>query len=136
MHSQGFTAIHLVAYVAAQPGTVRAWRCKLCPGVWKRWAEISGPCAASADGARQPVRSPRAATMPKPPSFDKLMAAEELLSEARDMEFAAGNNATGYALNSILLTLFQVALIDDAEAWLAPLYEAATARATQGGSDA
>ena len=36
---------HLVAYVAAQPGTVRAWRCKICPGVWERWADITGPCA-------------------------------------------------------------------------------------------
>lgn len=35
---------HFVAYVAAQPGTIRAWRCKRCPGVWKRWADINGPC--------------------------------------------------------------------------------------------
>jgi len=36
---------HLVAYVGAGHGTVRAWRCKRCPGVWDRWANISGTCA-------------------------------------------------------------------------------------------
>lgn len=35
---------HFVAYVAAQPGTVRAWRCERCHGVWPRWADIGGPC--------------------------------------------------------------------------------------------
>lgn len=35
---------HFVAYVAAQPGTKRAWRCRNCSGVWPRWADISGSC--------------------------------------------------------------------------------------------
>jgi hypothetical protein len=35
---------HMVAYVAAQLGTVRAWRCQNCLGVWPKWKDISGPC--------------------------------------------------------------------------------------------
>jgi hypothetical protein len=41
---EALAVTHLVAYVAAQPGTERAWRCQRCPGVWPRWADISGGC--------------------------------------------------------------------------------------------
>jgi hypothetical protein len=53
------------------------------------------------------------------PSHDALMAAQEALGNARNIEQAAGNNLVAELLNQLTLTVFKVALQDDLDEWLA-----------------
>jgi hypothetical protein len=53
------------------------------------------------------------------PSHDALMAAQEALGNARNIEQAAGNNLVAELLNQLTLAVFKVALQDDLDEWLA-----------------
>lgn len=76
-----------------------------------------------APDAAEPLRSdaetPAAEHPTQLPSFEKLMAAQELLSRAREVEQAAGHPAVSQVLNSFVISLFQLALMEDAESVLA-----------------
>jgi hypothetical protein len=50
------------------------------------------------------------------PSFEMLMKAQEVLSEARDLESKAGHKGAAMVLNDLTLSLFQIALSDEFDA--------------------
>lgn len=53
------------------------------------------------------------------PSHAELMAAQEALGKARDIEAAAGNAIVSELLNEFVLAIFKVAIQDDLDEWLA-----------------
>lgn len=60
-----------------------------------------------------PVKLPTSDVTARRPSFKWLMAAQEVLAEARDAEQAAGNSEQSQVLNDLVLMLFGFALREE-----------------------
>lgn len=66
-----------------------------------------------------PVRRTRPVSAPyRRPSHDALMAAQEALGQARDIEQAAGNGPVSRMLNQLTLLVFKVAIQTDIDGHL------------------
>ena len=61
------------------------------------------------------------------PSHDALMAAQEQLGQARDIERDAGNLAVSRYLNDLTLSIFRVSLDEEMDAHLTEAYRIADA---------